>query len=129
MHILIGLVVAPALLYYWITGHIVARVLVWIPFSVVILIAGDSEAGRIFGDGPNFSRGILWLLCCGVGGWIAASIPTYIIELRAALGRWWRIRQSVLQNDRARYDAGNTRWAGDWIRSHYHARGPSRRRT
>ena len=63
MHILIGLAMGAALLYFWLLGHWFARILVCLLFGVlgVLLASGNAIA----------------LICAVVLAWPLASLPIY----------------------------------------------------
>jgi len=71
VHIIVGLLLAIALLYFWLIGHWFARVLVFLMLAVVGFIAGVNIP-------PHNPTGSI---ICGIIGaalaWPLASIPIY----------------------------------------------------
>ena len=81
MHILIGLCLAAALLYFWLLGHWFARVLVFLG-----LICTAVFVGFLFGAG-NGAQFVTISVGGGVAGWFVSGLPLYI----------WRHRFAQLQ--------------------------------
>lgn len=81
MHILIGLAMAAALLYFWLLGHWFARILVFLcllgfPVILGLAVSADkNEAGAQIG-------GLVVFIISAVVVWLVASIPIY----------YWRYR-------------------------------------
>ena len=69
MEILIGLVVAAALLYFWLVAHWFARLLVFL-----LLGAGLLTIGALIAEPP---ANILFAVFGVVAAWYVAGIPTY----------------------------------------------------
>jgi hypothetical protein len=71
VHLIVGLLLAIALLYFWLIGHWFARVLVFLMLAVVGFIAGVNVT-------PHNPAGSI---ICGIIGavlaWPLASIPIY----------------------------------------------------
>jgi len=69
MHVLIGIAMAVALLYFWLIGHWFARILVCLLFGTlgVLLASGNTIA----------------LICAVVLAWPLASLPSYYWQRRA----------------------------------------------
>lgn len=83
MHILIALILAPALLYFWLIGHWFARVLAFLVFAAAFGVGGAllTSAGATY---PN--AGLPGLVIGGIVAWFVAGIPTY----------YWRHRMNLL---------------------------------
>jgi hypothetical protein len=78
MHILIGLVVVAALLYFWLVAHWFARVLMFLLLGV----GGFFGGGAITGTLPSsVILGVLGI----VAAWYVAGIPTYYWQRRNRL--------------------------------------------
>jgi hypothetical protein len=76
MHILIGLALAVALLYFWLIGHWFARVLAFLVFAVCLgAAAGAGLAAANPADGAFV--GILGLIFGTVAAWFVSGIPIY----------------------------------------------------
>ena len=75
MHILIGIAMAVALLYWWLIGHWFARVLVFLLLACVGFVAGAALANT----SPNApAAGVIILGLIGAAfGWPIAGLPTY----------------------------------------------------
>jgi hypothetical protein len=89
MHIVVGLLLTIALLYFWLIGHWFARVLVFLAEAVVGFI-GDANVP------PHNPAGSI--ICSLIGAalaWPLASIPIY----------YWR-RQIMLEEERIKVLAG-----------------------
>jgi hypothetical protein len=74
MHILIGLVLGCALLYFWLVGHWFARVLVFLPMIflfgfIVVGIASDGHAASSIGFAVSITGVVL--------AWPISSIPIW----------------------------------------------------
>jgi|SRR5579862_1315166 len=85
MHILIGLCLGLALLYYWLLAHWFARVLVFLLLGAVF-----ATAGYALGDTRSDpATACMLALIGGAAAWFAAAIPTWywtrrISDLNAA---------------------------------------------
>jgi hypothetical protein len=73
MHILIGLGLALALLYFWLVGHWFARVLVFIGLA----IGGGFVLAVLMPVGPKDDLNPLGFLIGIAAAWPLAGIPTY----------------------------------------------------
>jgi hypothetical protein len=80
VHIIVGLLLAIALFYFWLIGHWFARVLVFLMLAVVGFIAG----ANVTQHNPTGS------IICGIIGvalaWPLASIPIYYWRRQIAGG-------------------------------------------
>jgi len=85
MHIIIGLLLGIALLYFWLVGHWFARILMFIVLTVLfsaVALAGDNRE-------PATN---LFLLALAIGaGWIVASLPLYYWRRRIARAPYLRL--------------------------------------
>jgi peptidoglycan/LPS O-acetylase OafA/YrhL len=83
MPILIGILLALVLLYFWLQGHWYARILtaiILIPllaFIVATMLAGAAVSGGAIH--PEYASGLAFLgaVVGGVAGWFAAGTPVY----------------------------------------------------
>jgi hypothetical protein len=73
MHILIGLAMGVALLYFWLVGHWFARVLVFLALGAGLFVGG-AAIGSAAGDQSSWL--VLGLLGAVVA-WFVSGIPTY----------------------------------------------------
>jgi hypothetical protein len=79
MHILIGLAMGLALLYFWLIGHWFARVIVFLILACVGFAAGASivNFGLYDGHANILGPGLLAGAVGAALAWPLASIPTY----------------------------------------------------
>jgi hypothetical protein len=83
MHILIGLIVFAALLYFWLIGHWFARVMMTLVLgSFFFLVCTMLADGHADAKGAAFVAGLLMF----GASWFIAGIPTY----------YWRQRMRML---------------------------------
>ena len=85
MHILIGLGIAVALLYFWLIGWWFARILVFLLFGCGGFAGGAAIAGLF--PSPSFAVATILGLIGVALMWPIASIPTY----------YWRYKARQLQ--------------------------------
>jgi hypothetical protein len=71
MHIILGLILAAALLYFWLLGHWFARVLVFIA-----LVCTSVLVGFLFGAG-NGAQFVTISVGGGVAAWFVSGLPLY----------------------------------------------------
>jgi hypothetical protein len=77
MHILIGLAVAVALLYFWLIGHWFARVLAFLLLAVC-MGAGGAALCNIGPPGPNAGNAAIFGAIVGaILAWPVRGIPIY----------------------------------------------------
>ena len=72
VHIIVGLLLAIALFYFWLIGHWFARVLVFLMLAVVGFIAGANVP-----TSPSPAGSIICGLIGAALAWPLASIPIY----------------------------------------------------
>ena len=77
MHILIGLIVAAALLYGWLVGFWFARVLMF------LLLVGVSFVASLASGSPPTA--LVIALCAAIPLWFVAGLPTYYWQRRNRL--------------------------------------------
>lgn len=73
MHILLGLAMGVALLYFWLIGHWFARILTFLAF-VVVLFFVFTETSRGTAEPPPEIA--VWMFAMIIA-WLIASLPTY----------------------------------------------------
>jgi hypothetical protein len=88
MHILIGLAMAAALLYFWLLGHWFARVLVFL-----LLGAALGVGGMVIGMRNDPVGGFLLGALGIVAAWFSAGIPIYYWRYR--LGYPSKLREYI----------------------------------
>ena len=81
MHIIVGLLLAIALFYFWLIGHWFARVLVFLMLAVVGFIAGANVP-----TSPSPAGSIICGLIGAALAWPLASIPIYYWHRQIMLG-------------------------------------------
>jgi hypothetical protein len=74
MHILIGLALAAALLYFWLIGHWFARVLAFLLLTAVFGLALGAAFATTGGGGGGF---VIGTAIGGVAAWFVSGIPLY----------------------------------------------------
>jgi len=86
MHILVGLVLACGLLYWWLVGHWFARVLVFFAFALLLGAIGagitssipyPGHPGALAATPPSSSSGIAGLVLGMILAWPVSGIPIY----------------------------------------------------
>jgi lipoprotein signal peptidase len=83
MHILIGLALAVALLYFWLIGHWFARILAFLMFAAILGLLGASIGNTA--DASVHGAPVVMALI-GVGlAWPVAALPAYYWRRRARL--------------------------------------------
>jgi hypothetical protein len=85
MHILLGLVLAAGLLYFWLLGHWFARVLVFLGLIPVLGLLVVGLIGGGLHDGPV--EIFVGAIGGGVAGWFVSGLPIY----------YWRRQFAQLQ--------------------------------
>jgi hypothetical protein len=91
VHIIVGLLLATALLYFWLVGHWFARVLVFLVFASLPLawfVGAVASGGHLASSVAGGITGV-------VAAWFAAGIPIY-----------YRRRQIMLEEERIKTLAG-----------------------
>ncbi len=90
MHILIGLGVAVALLYFWLIGHWFARALMFLLLGVAFGVGGAALGnGAVAGSPvPQLALGLTGI----VAAWFVAGIPIYYWR--------WQLRQLIEAEER-----------------------------
>jgi uncharacterized membrane protein YccC len=81
MHILIGIGLAAALLYFWLLGHWFARVLVFLMLAVVVFFMACATASPEAAKADPAGVIILGLVFAPIA-WPIASIPLYYWQRR-----------------------------------------------
>lgn len=77
MHIILGLVFALGLLFWWLGGHWTGRVVGFLAFAVVLGFFGAFAAG-MDARPPAANYGWLGLLLGIAAAWPVAGIPAYV---------------------------------------------------
>jgi hypothetical protein len=75
MHILIGLVLALVLLYYWLVGHWFARVVMAIILIPSLGVLGGAITADPSGKAPGMA--VMGALFGAAAGWFASGAPIY----------------------------------------------------
>jgi len=111
MHILIGLAMALALLYFWLLAHWYARILMFLVMAAA-LGAGGAGLGSLKQDG-GFATVVIGLVGIGLA-WPLAGIPVYRQrhQIRAELRREWMLKQQLLSTKAATGSAVPSATAG-----------------
>ena len=76
MHILIALILAPALLYFWLIGHWFARVLTFLVFAA--LLGGGGGALLLSAPDAPPAAGIFGAIIGAALAWFVSGIPIYV---------------------------------------------------
>jgi len=81
MHILVGLVLALVLLYYWLIGHWFARVVMFLTLATTFGALGALFTGA--GGPPAQNHAWVGLLIGAALAWPVSSIPIYWLRSKA----------------------------------------------
>lgn len=76
MHIVAGLLLVLALLYFWLIGHWFARIV-----TTLVFLAGFGGLGAVVVsnsmDHPNPGNAVFGAIAGALIGWVVASLPTW----------------------------------------------------
>jgi hypothetical protein len=81
LHILIGVCLALAALYFWLIGHWFARVVAFLSFGALLGLIGSGLTGSM--GPPEHNHGWVGILCGVALAWPVSGIPIYFYRWRS----------------------------------------------
>jgi hypothetical protein len=109
MHILIGLVLALAVVGSWAAGNWFGRIGVFVCGAPLLAFIGLRYIA--YQPWDTVTTEVVTMAAGTAAAWIIAAAPMYLAARKI------RVHQIVPQQDGTWHYAGDTRWARKWIRS------------